>query len=143
MIGYQRIPSQSSLFMEYKMNFPENLLYTNTHEWFDPQTGRIGLTDHAQQELGDIVYCDSAIDLDTVIEAGSILGSVDSVKTVSDIYMPVTGRLVAKNQAIADDPELVNRDPYGEGWLFQIEVDGNLPDTLIDAKSYRAKIGLA
>lgn len=125
------------------MNFPENLRYTKSHEWFDPSSGRVGITDHAQSELGDVVYLDFAIEVGESIEAGSTLGTVESVKTVSDLYAPVSGTLVACNQAIQDKPELVNRDPYGEGWLFRIEKGSDALGGLLTAGEYRKLVGVA
>ena len=124
------------------MNFPDHLRYTKSHEWFDPNTGRVGITDHAQGELGDVVYLDFAVEAGESIEVGGTLGTVESVKTVSDIYAPVDGKLVSCNDAIQDNPELVNSDPYGEGRLFQLEASGDLPSTSMDAVAYRSLIGI-
>lgn len=124
------------------MNFPENLLYTKSHEWFDPATGRVGISDHAQGELGDVVYLDFAVESGEAVESGGTLGTVESVKTVSDIYAPVAGTLAATNDAIQDKPELVNEDPYGEGWLFQLS-DTAEPEGLLSAADYQALVGVA
>ncbi len=125
------------------MNFPDHLRYAKSHEWFDPNTGRVGISEHAQSELGDVVYLDFAAEVGEAIDAGATLGTVESVKTVSDIYAPVAGELVACNDAIQDSPELVNTDPYGDGWLFQLKATAGLADSLMDAAAYRAHIGVA
>ena len=119
------------------MNFPANLKYTKSHEWFDPATGRVGITDHAQSELGDVVYLNFSVEAGDSVDAGGALGEVESVKTVSDIYAPVGGTVKETNQAALDaNPELVNKDPYGEGWLFCLELAGDLPGELMDADNY-------
>lgn len=125
------------------MKFPENLKYTQSHEWFDPATGKVGITDHAQGELGDVVYLDFAVESGESVDAGGTVGTVESVKTVSDIYAPVSGTLKATNEAIQDKPELVNEDPYGEGWLFQLENTGDLSDDMMDAAAYQSLVGIA
>ncbi|TNE52234.1 MAG: glycine cleavage system protein GcvH [Deltaproteobacteria bacterium] len=125
------------------MKFPENLKYTQSHEWFDPATGKVGITDHAQGELGDVVYLDFAVEPGESVDAGGTVGTVESVKTVSDIYAPVSGSLKATNEAIQDKPELVNEDPYGEGWLFQLENTGDLSDGMMDATAYQKLVGIA
>ncbi len=125
------------------MKFPENLKYTQSHEWFDPATGKVGITDHAQGELGDVVYLDFAVEPGESVDAGGTVGTVESVKTVSDIYAPVSGTLKATNEAIQDKPELVNEDPYGEGWLFELENIGDLSDDMMDAAAYQALVGIA
>jgi glycine cleavage system H protein len=103
--------------------YPENFGYTKEHEWVlvEGDTGTIGITDHAQQELGDIVY----VDLPKVggrVELGKSLGSVESVKAVSDVYSPVSGEVIEINQALADQPEILNSDPHGAGWLVKIRL---------------------
>lgn len=125
------------------MKFPEHLRYTKSHEWFDPATGRVGITDHAQHELGDVVYLDFAIEVGESVKAGATLGTVESVKTVSDLYSPVSGKLVACNQSIQDKPELVNQEPYGLGWLFQFDKQVQAPADLLTADAYRKLIGVA
>ena len=100
------------------MNFPSNLRYTKDHEWIklEGNTATIGITDFAQRELGDIVY----IEVETIgksLEAGAVFGTVEAVKTVSDLYLPVSGTVTELNPALANSPELVNTDPYGDGWI--------------------------
>ncbi|MFV0249222.1 MAG: glycine cleavage system protein GcvH [Tenacibaculum sp.] len=121
------------------MNIPSELKYTKDHEWIkiDGKTATIGITDFAQNELGDIVY----VDVDTVdenIEAEDIFGSVEAVKTVSDLYMPLTGVVVSYNEELKDNPELVNRDPYGKGWIIKIKIsDTTQIDNLLNAQAYQ------
>ncbi|HEY3742403.1 MAG TPA: glycine cleavage system protein GcvH [Bryobacteraceae bacterium] len=109
--------------------YPENLLYTKDHEWVsvDGEIGTIGISKYAEQSLGDIVYVD-APKVGTSIEAGKTLGSVESVKAVSDIYSPVTGEVVEVNEALATTPEKINEDPYQLGWLAKIKLSA--PDEL-------------
>ena len=122
---------------------PTDLKYTAEHEWVrDPgdQEGavRVGITDHAQQALGDIVYVDLP-DVGTTVEAGSPCGELESTKSVSDVYAPVTGRVVAVNEALEATPELVNSDPYGGGWLFEVVPDDDQAvGELLDADVYVA-----
>lgn len=106
------------------MNFPENLLYTKEHEWvrLEGDTATIGITEFAQRELGDIVY----VEVETVgksLSAGDVFGTVEAVKTVSDLYLPVSGTITELNPALASSPDLVNSDPYGEGWMIKMKVD--------------------
>lgn len=125
------------------MNFPENLLYSKDHEWvrLEGELAVVGITDFAQSELGDIVF----VDVNTVgktLNNGDIFGTVEAVKTVSDLFMPLTGEILEFNTALAGNAEAVNKDPYGEGWMIKIRI-GAAPDTshLLDAKAYRALIG--
>jgi len=123
--------------------YPENLRYTKEHEWvrIEGDTGTIGITDHAQQELGDIVYVDLP-KVGTRLEQGKTAGSVESVKAVSDIYAPVTGEVTEINQALADAPEKLNADPHGEAWLMKIKLSapGEL-EKLLSAAEYQTYIG--
>ncbi|MCO5251349.1 MAG: glycine cleavage system protein GcvH [Candidatus Kapabacteria bacterium] len=125
------------------MNFPENLKYTEDHEWvkLEGNIGTIGVTDHAQGELGDIVYIDIP-EPDATVNVGDSFGTIEAVKTVAEMYAPVSGKLVEVNSALNDAPETVNSDPYGEGWIVKIELS-NLAelDKLMDATAYKAKIG--
>ncbi len=126
------------------MNFPEELKYTEEHEWvrLDGDSAIIGITDFAQSELGDIVYVDINTVGDTV-EQNEVFGSVEAVKTVSDLFMPLTGEVLEVNPAIDDKPELVNSDPYGDGWLIKVKVaDKGQYDGLLSASEYKEKIGL-
>lgn len=123
-------------------NIPSNLHYTNEHEWIrvEGDTAYIGITDFAQSELGEIVF----VDIDTVgehLQQGEVFGSVEAVKTVSDLNMPVSGEVLEINETLNDQPELVNTDPYGEGWMIKISVDDLAElDTLLDAAAYEAII---
>ncbi len=130
-------------FKSLSMNFPENLRYTKDHEWIsiNGNTATIGITDFAQRELGDIVY----VEVETIgktLEAGAVFGTVEAVKTVSDLFLPVSGTITELNPALANSPELVNTDPYGEGWMIKMTVD-NIADvnSLLDAAAYAAVAG--
>ena len=125
------------------MNFPKNLKYTKDHEWIkiDGDTATIGITEFAQRELGDIVY----VEIETVgktLEAEAVFGTVEAVKTVSDLFLPVAGIITEVNPALAATPELVNSDPYGEGWMVKMKVK-NAADIqeLMDADAYAAVAG--
>jgi glycine cleavage system H protein len=121
------------------MTTPENLRYTAEHEWVKPAasgTVRVGLTDFAQRQLGDIVFVELPKVGDT-FEASEPFGSVESVKSVSEVYAPVSGTVVARNEQLLNDPELINNDPYGEGWLIDLgKVASGAVDDLLDAASY-------
>jgi glycine cleavage system H protein len=125
------------------MNFPENLKYTKDHEWVrvDGDTAYIGITDFAQSELGDIVY----VEIETLGEElaqEEIFGTVEAVKTVSDLFMPLSGKLLELNPTISSDPESVNKDPYGEGWMIKISIkDKSQVEQLLSAKEYQSLIG--
>jgi glycine cleavage system H protein len=125
------------------MNFPSELKYTKDHEWVRVEGNEafIGITDFAQRELGDIVY----IDINTVgdeVSKDDVFGTVEAVKTVSDLFMPVTATVLETNAALNDNPELVNSDPYGQGWMVKVTVS-NLSDVegLLDADAYKALVG--
>lgn len=123
------------------MNVPENLRYSADHEWAELTDGelRIGITDYARDALGDVVYV-SLPEVGATLEAGAVAGEVESTKAVSEIYAPVGGRVTAVNDALAENPETVNNDPYGEGWLFRlVPSDPAAYDTLLDASAYRAR----
>ena len=124
------------------MIVPEDLRYSTDHEWArrDDRRVRVGITDYAQDALGDVVFVELPA-VGTEIEAGSLLGEVESTKSVSELYAPVTGRVVEVNAALADSPERLNEDPYGEGWICEIELgeNGSL-DALLDATAYRRLI---
>ena len=125
------------------MNFPENLKYTKDHEWIlvEGDTGTIGITEYAQGELGDVVF----VDIDpktTEITTGQSFGSIEAVKTVSDLYGPCSGKVIEINKALADSPEVVNSDPYGLGWMIKIEMkDKNELNNLLDSSTYKQLIG--
>jgi glycine cleavage system H protein len=124
------------------MNFPEDLRYTKDHEWLKVEglTGTIGISDFAQKELGDIVY----IEVDKVgetIHMGDVFGTVEAVKTVSDLFMPVTGKILEFNHHLENKPELVNNDPYNQGWIVKIQVeDPSQIDKLLSSKDYQAQV---
>ena len=125
------------------MNIPAELRYTKEHEWIrvEGDVAYVGITDYAQSELGEIVFVDINTEGETVNQ-NEIFGSVEAVKTVSDLNMPVTGEVLEVNETINDQPELVNNDPYGEGWMIKIQVaDPAELDTLLDAAAYQALIG--
>jgi glycine cleavage system H protein len=125
------------------MNFPSNLRYTKDHEWIslNGNIATVGITDFAQRELGDIVY----VEVETIgktLEAGAVFGTVEAVKTVSDLYLPVAGTINELNAALGNAPELVNNDPYGKGWMIKMTVSNTADtDTLLDAMGYEAVIG--
>ncbi len=125
------------------MNFPDNLRYTKEHEWIalDGNTATIGITEFAQSELGDIIY----IDVETIgktLDADTVFGTVEAVKTVSDLFLPVSGTLTEKNTLLESQPELVNTDPYGDGWMVKMTVnDLAQVENLMDAAAYKSLIG--
>jgi glycine cleavage system H protein len=123
--------------------YPENLRYTKEHEWVlvEGDTGTIGITDHAQHELGDIVYVDLP-KVGAAVESGKSLGSVESVKAVSDIYAPVSGEVVEVNNSLADAPEKLNQDPHGAAWLVKVKlsVPAEIND-LLSAADYQEYVG--
>lgn len=124
------------------MNFPENLRYTSEHEWIrvEGDIAYVGITDYAQSELGEIVFVDVPT-LGEIVAQGEVFGSVEAVKTVSDLNMPVTGEVLEINEALDAQPELVNNDPYGEGWMIKISVkDAVELDKLMDAAAYQASL---
>ena len=124
------------------MNVPTNLKYTSEHEWIrvEGDIAYVCITDYAQAQLGDIVF----VDIQTVGEtlaAGDVFGTIEVVKTVSDLFLPVAGEVLEQNEALADQPELVNTDPYGEGWLIKIKPAADADyDALLDAEGYKAVI---
>ena len=125
------------------MNFPNNLKYTKDHEWVRVEGSEavIGITDFAQKELGDIVYVDVTT-LNETVDREAIFGSVEAVKTVSDLFMPVSGKVLEVNTKIDGNPELVNSDPYGDGWMIRCTVDNVADlDTLLSVEDYKALIG--
>lgn len=125
------------------MKTPSELKYTKDHEWvkIEGNTATIGITDFAQGELGDIVF----VDVDTVeedLQAGAVFGSVEAVKTVSDLYLPVSGKVIEFNEALEDEPELVNTDPYGKGWIIKVELAADADQSeLLSAEDYQATLG--
>lgn len=125
------------------MNFPSELRYTKDHEWIklDGNVATVGITDYAQKELGDIVY----VEVETIgksLQAGAIFGTVEAVKTVSDLFLPVSGTVTELNAELGGSPEFVNQDPYGKGWMIKMKVkDPADVNSLLDSSAYEALIG--
>lgn len=124
------------------MNFPTNIKYSADHEWvrIDGETAYVGITDYAQEQLGDIVF----VDIPTVgdqLETGEVFGTIEVVKTISDLMLPIAGEILEQNEALEGNPELVNSDPYGEGWIIKVKFD-SIEDynNLMDAEAYKALI---
>jgi glycine cleavage system H protein len=127
------------------MNFPENLKYSKDHEWIkvEGEYGYIGVTDFAQNELGDIVFVE-VTNLGQVVKSSDIFGTIDAVKTVSDLFMPVSGEIIEVNPEIEKTPELVNSDAYGKGWIIKIKLQNTAElNELMDAADYKKSIGVA
>ena len=116
------------------MNIPANLKYTKTDEWFDPDTGKVGLTDYAQSQLSDIVFVEVIVAVGDTIQAGEPIASVESVKAAAESYTPVTAKVAAINDELADNPEVLNSDPYGKGWMVMF--DGTDVAGLMDSDAY-------
>ena len=140
------------------MNFPQNVKYTNEHEWIrlEGDTAYVGITDYAQEQLGDIVFVDIPTEGET-LEANEVFGTIEVVKTISDLFLPVAGEVLEQNPALEENPELVNKDPYGEGWLIKMKpANAASPDAarnpsrhaparadldnLLNAESYKALV---
>lgn len=124
------------------MNFPQNVKYTNEHEWIrlEGDVAYVGITDYAQEQLGDIVFVDIPTEGKT-LEAGEVFGTIEVVKTISDLFLPVAGEVVEQNPALEENPELVNKDPYGEGWLIKMKPANAADlDNLLDAEGYKAVV---
>ncbi len=117
------------------MNIPTNLKYTKTDEWFDPASGRMGLSDYAQSQLSDIVFVEIVVAASETVEQGKPVTSVESVKAAAESYAAVSGKVVAVNESLAETPEILNSDPYGAGWMVQIE--GGDASALMDAAAYQ------
>lgn len=124
------------------MNFPTNVKYTNEHEWIrlEGEEAYVGITDYAQTQLGDIVFVDIPTEGE-ILEKGETFGSIEVVKTVSDLFLPIGGEIIEVNPALEDNPELVNNDPYGEGWIIRIKpTDVSEIDDLLDSEAYKQLI---
>ena len=124
------------------MNFPTTVKYTKEHEWIrqEGDVAYVGITDYAQEQLGDIVFVDIPTEGET-LAADEVFGTIEVVKTISDLFLPVSGEILEQNEALADQPELVNKDPYGEGWIIKIKPDADADfDSLLDAEGYKALI---
>lgn len=125
------------------MNIPAELKYTKDHEWIkiDGDIATVGITDFAQGELGDIVYVEVET-LDETLEAEEVFGTVEAVKTVSDLFLPIGGEIIEFNESLEDEPEKVNTDPYGDGWMIKIKIsDTSELDALMSAEDYKALVG--
>ncbi len=126
------------------MNLPDNLMYTKDHEWVlvEGDTATVGITDFAQRELGDIVYVEVET-LGETLNADEVFGTVEAVKTVSDLFLPVDGEIVLFNEQLEESPEVVNTDPYGEGWMIKIKMsDPSQVEKLLSCEAYKALIGV-
>ena len=125
------------------MNHPKNLMYTSEHEWvkLEGNIATIGITDFAQSELGDIIFLEFP-NIDEHFSSGDVFGTIEAVKTVSDIYMPLTGKVIDINEDLNDSPEEVNDDPYENGWMVKIQIEDNIDKSeLLDSQSYTELIG--
>ena len=125
------------------MEIKDNLKYTENHEWvlIEDNTATVGITDYAQSELGDIVY----VDIDSLgqdLNVDDVFGSVEAVKTVSDLYMPISGKIVELNDQLDSNPELLNQDPYNVGWIIKVELNNNDNDQLLSPEQYKNLIGI-
>jgi len=116
------------------MNTPANLKYTKSDEWFDPATGAMGLSDYAQSQLSDIVFVEILVDEGDTIEAGKAIASVESVKASAEIYASAGGKVTAVNKGLSDKPEILNSNPFGEGWM--VKVEGGTPGDTMDSAAY-------
>ncbi len=123
------------------MNIPSDLFYTKDHEWvkIEGDIATVGITDFAQGELGDIVYVEIETEGES-IDAGEVFGTVEAVKTVSDLFMPVSGEVIEVNEGLESNPEAVNSDPYGEGWMIKIKISDK-GDLLVSSEDYSAEVG--
>lgn len=124
-----------------QMNFPEELKYTSDHEWvkLEGNIAYIGITEFAQHELGDIVFVD--IEAGKTVKQGNVFGTVEAVKTVSDLFMPIAGTVLEINPKLDANPELVNTDPYGDGWMVKISIESDDETALLSAQAYKTLIG--
>lgn len=130
-------------FYLLNMNFPADLKYTKDHEWvrLEGDTAVVGITDFAQSELGDIVYVEVET-LDESLEKDAVFGTVEAVKTVSDLFLPMSGEIIEFNESLEDEPEKVNSDPYGDGWMIKIKVDDASDfESLLSVEEYKALVG--
>lgn len=125
------------------MNIPDHLMYTKDHEWVSIEDGiaTVGITDFAQGELGDIVYVEVET-LDETLDQEEVFGTVEAVKTVSDLFLPLSGEIIEFNESLESEPEKVNSDPYGEGWMIKIKIsNSNEVEGLLDANAYQELVG--
>jgi glycine cleavage system H protein len=124
------------------MEFPEDIKYIATHQWIKPEgnTGTVGITDYAQDQLGEVVLVELP-DVGSSVQKGAVFGTIESVKAVADLYSPVDGTVTEVNEAVYDEPNLVNDDPYGKGWMLKVEMaDPAQPDGLLSAADYQATL---
>lgn len=123
------------------MNVPENLKYTKDHEWIriDGENAFIGITDYAQGELGDVVFVEVETEGEE-LEKGDVFGTIEAVKTVSDLFMPISGKVLEFNPKLEDEPEMINSDPYGEGWLIKVKPEDGDMDDMLDHTQYKSMI---
>ena len=124
------------------MHFPTDVKYTSEHEWIrvEGDIAYVGITDYAQEQLGDIVFVDIPTEGET-LNAGDTFGTIEVVKTISDLFLPVSGEVLEQNTTLADQPELVNQDPYGEGWIIKLKTAADADfDSLLDAEAYKALV---
>ncbi len=124
------------------MNIPEGLTYTKDHEWIkiEGEIATIGITDFAQGELGDIVYVEIETEGET-LSSGNVFGTVEAVKTVSDLFMPLPGEIIEINAELEDNPEIINEDPYEKGWMIKVKIDGDSVEDVMTAEQYGELIG--
>jgi glycine cleavage system H protein len=125
------------------MNIPSDLKYTTNDEWIRTEdgTGTVGITDHAQEQLSDIVFVEIVVSEGEMVKKGDTCATIESVKAAADVYMPVSGKVVGINESLPDTPELINSDPYGDAWLVKVELsDPAEAETLLDAGAYESKI---
>ncbi len=125
------------------MNIPSNLKYTSNDEWIriEGNTGTVGITDFAQDQLSDIVFVEIVASVGDMVKKGEVCATVESVKAAAEVYMPVSGKVVAVNESLPDTPELINKDPYGEAWMVKIELsDPAELDSLLDAAAYQKRV---
>jgi glycine cleavage system H protein len=125
------------------MNFPTDIKYAKSHEWarVEGSTATIGISDFAQSELGDVVFVDISAAVGDELKAGEVFGTIEAVKTVSDLYMPVSGTITEINQKIIDSPETINSDAFGEGWMIKVDVSGEENAALMDSAAYSDMVG--
>jgi len=131
------------MFCGGKMNTPTDLKYTENDEWIkmDGNIGTMGITDYAQDQLSDVVFIEILVSADEMVKKGDSCATVESVKAAADVYIPVSGKIIAVNDALADTPETINSDPYTSAWMVKIELsDPSELDSLMDAEAYQAKI---
>ena len=122
------------------MNIPENLLYTKEHEWIkidsDSKTAYVGITDYAQSELGDIVFVELP-NINDEFEENDVFGTIEAVKTLADLFLPVKGKIIEINDKVEDEPDLINSDPYNDGWLIKIDISNSSIENLLDSENYK------